>query len=282
MGERCTFVNNGANFETDKDGKITLTNSIIAQSKARGGGLAADRQGVKLIDCVVWDESKGVGQDPQFVALSPLWNDRNDGFNSSKFAGKGFSYAATNGTMPPFERQHMLVAGSSKAGDDDDKPTKVAAAPATPKTPEQLAAEAAMQPKLKNGGFEEDLTNWDKLSSAFKTVTGDAAEGQKFLAVSATKRSEAARKIDGLVAGEKYVLKFKTRGNSAADPKDARIILRDPASKKYLGVGFAETGKEWKQKSLGFTAPGSEIGLELSLRGAGGFEMDDLSVERAN
>ena len=287
-GERCTFVDNGANFETDKDGKITLTDSIIAQTKARGGNLAADRQGVKLIDCVVWDETKGTGQDPQFVALSPAWDERSEGFNSRKFAdkgkGKGFSWAAMRGQLPPFERGHQLTAGSNK---DDDaqpkskpKPAKVAA-PAMAKTPAQLAIDAASQPALKNGGFEDDLLNWDKISSAFQTVTGDAAQGQKFLAVNATKRSEAARKIDGLVAGEKYVLKFVTRSNSAADPKDARIILRDLSSKKYLGVGFAETGEQWKEKTLKFTAPGAEVGLELSLRGAGGFEMDDLRVERA-
>ena len=183
---------------------------------------------------------------------------------------------STTADALPFHRTLPLVPG--KRGEAVKAPPKPAPVPAVPKTAEQLAQEAAQMPVLENAGFEDGLTGWSKAAApAFQIKTEGAAQGQKYLAVTAEKRVEAARKISGLVAGQRYTLSYQSRGNTS---KDARLILRNLGSSSYIGLGRLSDTPEWKTTTLKFSAPGAEVGLELSVRSPGTFDLDDLVIKR--
>ena len=278
--EKSTFFD--APIEADEGGKITTANSIIARDKDRPAkGPMTEISGVTMTGDVVWNEADGKGTDPQLVAPTKMWEGEGNAFNSQKFgAAKGFI-----NTMPAvlsFDRTLPLV--SSKSSDGGVK--KPATAPGaatpvaeTPKTPAEIAADAAAMPTIQNGGFEDGLSGWSKAKApAFQVKTEGAAQGEKFLAVSADKRTEAQATITGLVVGESYTITFQSRGNTSAD---ARLIVRASANGKYLKYAKPSADATWKNTSITFEAPSDSVALQVSLREAGAFDLDNFEVKRA-
>ena len=84
--------------------------------------------------------------------------------------------------------------------------------------------------------------------------------------------------MTGLVVGEKYTLTFQSRGNTS---KDARVIVRGGEGNQYLSRGAPSELPAWTAKALTFKAPASEVALQISVRAAGSFDLDDFVIRRA-
>jgi hypothetical protein len=271
--ENSTFYNSGISSD---GGAVTVTNSIIARSKSKPSRVPpGEKEGIKLVDTILWDEATKQGQDPQFVNPSPLWEGQGSGFDSKKFnPGKGYYNTITN--APPFRRSQPLTPGNrskaADAGTDENDP---------PKSPEQLALEAAKLPVIADAGFENGFTGWSKMSApAFQVKTEGAAEAKQYLSVTAAaNRVEAEAKITSLVEGETYTLSFMSRGNTSTD---ARIIIRKNAGGSYLASAAPSQTPEWATKTLKFVAPGREALLQISVRSAGTFDLDDFQIKRGH
>jgi hypothetical protein len=274
--EKSTFYDSG--FSPDDKGKIVVTNSIFARSKERPGTAPLGaKDGLQLVDTVLWDETTGQGENPQLVAPSPLWEGQGDAFNSKKFGPtKGFFNTATN--MPAFHRT-PFTPGAVIAEKAATEKAAIEAKRAA-KTPEQLSLEAKMVPTIENGGFESDLTGWSNAAApAVAIKTTGAAEGQKYATVTSERHVEVKGKITGLVEAENYILSFKSRGNTS---KSARVIVRRDPKSGYLGSTAPSDAKDWTAKTIKFVAPGNEALIEISVRAAGTFDLDDFVVKRAN
>ncbi len=275
--EQSSFYNSG--ISPEDGGKVVVTNSLVARSKERPGTAPLSaKDGVTLVETVLWDETAAQGENPQFVNPSATWEGQGDAFNSKKFGpAKGYFNTATAPALP-FRRTLPLIPGTR--GKTADAPAKTAApVAATPKTAGQIALEAATLPVLENGGFEGDLTGWGKAAPSLQIKTQGAAQGQKYAAVTAEKRVAIARQISGLVPGRSYTLSFQSRGNTS---KDARLILRAGANGKYLKFAAPSATPEWKTTTLKFAAPSAEVSLQISVREAGTFDLDDFVIKRAD
>lgn len=274
----CTFYNSGLSI--DEPGQITLTDSIVARGKDRPSNTPlGERPGLKLVNTILWDEASGQGENPAFIAPNPLWEGTGTAFDNRTFGkSKGFHAAAVN--LPAFRRTQPLRLGTKGAQVRNVSESKPAA-PAVPKTPEQLAAEAALVPAVANGGFEGGLQSWSKaMAPSYEVKTEGAAEGQNYVTVTAgEKRVEVKNKISGLVPGGTYNLTFRSRGGTSPQ---ARIIIRETPQSKYLGSTAPSDAKDWTAKSVKFAAPSSEVFIEISVRAAGSFDLDDFSVKRVN
>ena len=275
--QNSTFYNSDISPD---GGMVTVSNSIIARSKSKPGHAPlGEKEGLKLVGTVLWDEATSQGEDPQFVAPSPLWAGRGDAFNSRKFKeSKGYRNVLAGAL--PFRRTQPLLPGdrskATDAGTDANDP---------PKTAAQIALEAALEastlPLIENSGFESGRASWSQMEApAFQLRTEGAGEGQKYVAVSAgANRVEVGGKITGLVEGQSYTLSFKSRGNTS---KGARIIIRKDARGNYLASTSPSETPEWATKTLKFVAPGKEALIEISVRSVGAFELDDFVVKRAD
>jgi hypothetical protein len=137
----------------------------------------------------------------------------------------------------------------------------------------ERAAALPLQP-LANGGFETGLEQWDKANPQLVQIkTGDAAAGAKYLTITTDNGAELHRKLSGLQPGRAYQLVFHSRRNTS---RDARIIIRDLANQHYLANSTPSPGQAWQKSTLRFTAPAAEVGLEISLRAAGGCDLDEF------
>jgi hypothetical protein len=128
--ENSTFYNSAISPD---GGTVTVINSLIARSKSRPGRVPlGEKEGLTLINSVLWDEATGQGENPQIVNPSPLWEGQGNAFDSKKFnPGKGFYNTIV--TAPPFRRTQPLAPGNrskaTDAGTDENDP---------PKSPEQI------------------------------------------------------------------------------------------------------------------------------------------------
>ncbi|MCX7009652.1 MAG: GDSL-type esterase/lipase family protein [Kiritimatiellaeota bacterium] len=141
-----------------------------------------------------------------------------------------------------------------------------------------VASSAPTQNLLTSGGFEDALQGWGHGNAAvFEVTTGGAAEGEHFIAVQCpnTKDNALRRIVGGLTAGQDYTLTFKTRKNTIAD---LRIILRNPATKSYMGMVKPAPSDDWQVCQHNFKAPGPEVGLEISARAPGRCDLDDFAI----
>lgn len=271
--ENSTFYNSGISPD---GGTVTVTNSILARSKSKPGRIPlGEKEGLKLANSVLWDETSAQGENPQFFNPSPLWAGQGNAFDSKKFSpGKGFHNTLT--TTLPFRRSQLLPPSNrsraTDAGTDENDP---------PKSAEQLALEAAKLPVIENAGFENGLTGWSKMAAPiFQVKTEGASEGQKYVTLTAgANRVEADAKITSLVEDETYTLSFKSRGNTATD---ARIIIRKNARGSYLASIAPSDTAAWATKTLKFVAPGREALLQISVRSTGTFDLDDFAIKRGN
>jgi hypothetical protein len=269
--ENSTFYNSSISPD---GGTVTVTNSIIARSKSKPGRVPlGEKEGLKLVDTVLWDETTSQGENPQFVNPSPLWDGRGNAFDSKKFNPRKGFYSTFTSTLPFRRTQPMTPGDRSKAtdaGTDENDP---------PKSPEQIALEAAKLPVIENAGFENGSTGWSKMAAPiFLVKTEGASEGGKYMMVTAgANRVEAQGKITSLVEGETYTLSFKSRGSTS---KEARIIIRKNAKGSYLASTAPSETAEWTTKTLKFVAPGREALVQISVRSAGTFDLDDFVVKR--
>jgi len=271
---KSTFYNNGISI--DPPGTVTVTDSIIARGKDKPASAPlTEKEGLKLVNTVWWDEASGQGENPQFVAPIALWEGQGDAFNNKKFGdAKGYINSATADVLP-FHRTKPLVAGvrGATVAKVETPVVKV------PKTPEQLALEATLVAAVENGGFENGTTGWAKAAApAFQIKNDGAAEGEKYVSIATEKRVDARGRITGLAEGEPYTLTFRSRGNTS---KAARLIVRKTPQSAYLASTTPAEAKEWTSKTLKFVAPANEITLEITVREAGSFDLDDVQVQRA-
>ena len=124
------------------------------------------------------------------------------------------------------------------------------------------------------------MIGWIKMAAPSLQIKSEGAdEGQKYLAVTAgANRVEASHKITNLVEGKTYILSFSSRGNTS---KDARIIRKN-ASSSYLALITPSQTAEWATQTLKFVATGREALLQISVRSAGAFDVDDFVIKRGN
>jgi hypothetical protein len=281
--DRSTFYDSGIGL--DKGGKVTVSNSIVVRSKERSSATPmGNTPGVNFVDTLFWDEGTAQGTNPNLIVpAAALWDGRTAAFNATGATkGKGFVYLADMTPPAGWSRQHPLVPGSRVESGKGGGTSSVSneSKPSTPKTPEQLAAEAALAPTLENGGFENGFTGWAKAKVPTFTIKSEgAAEGTKYMTVSSQGRAEMQAAIGNLVVGEKYTLRFQSRNNTSTD---ARLVLRAGAAGKYLKYAAPETGTEWKTKAITFNAPASEVMLQIGLRAAGSFDLDNVTVRRGD
>jgi Lysophospholipase L1 and related esterases len=137
---------------------------------------------------------------------------------------------------------------------------------------------APAQNLLSNGSFEDGLADWGKADPAiFEVTTGDAADGTQYITIQSPDSADHAlrRVLTGLTPGEQYTLTVRTRKNTIPD---LRIILRDPETKKYVGLLRPLPSDDWQAVSRVFRAPGEAIGVEISSRAPGECQVDDVSV----
>ncbi|MDQ3813655.1 MAG: hypothetical protein M3347_06855, partial [Armatimonadota bacterium] len=249
-----------------------------------------------------WDEAKAIAMQQKLDEHS-LWTAEDPGFadfekrdvslkENSPARGKGTDLAKLLGKpLPALEPGYFKGdapdAGAVQFGNPmprlPRKPEEVQVPPAgTWPGPEAEAATKAAEivPPLEAAGFEGDLQAWGKFDPPmFQIKTGDAAEGTKYLTITAGgKGVELHRKLSGLAPGRAYALTFQTRRNTS---KDARLILRDLANKKYLGIVNPASSPDWQKAKLRFVASAAEVGLEISVRSAGSFDLDDFALARA-
>jgi lysophospholipase L1-like esterase len=131
---------------------------------------------------------------------------------------------------------------------------------------------------LTNGSFEDGLQDWGNAHPAiFEVTAGDAADGTQFVTIQSPDSSDNAlrRVLRGLTPGEDYTLTVCTRKNTIPD---LRIILRNPETKKYIGLLRPLPSDEWQTVTKTFKAPGEAVGVEISTRAPGECQIDALSV----
>jgi lysophospholipase L1-like esterase len=131
---------------------------------------------------------------------------------------------------------------------------------------------------LTNGSFEDGLQDWGNAKPAiFEVTAGDAADGSHFVYIQSPDDSDNAirRVLKGLTPGEDYTLTVYTRKNTIPD---LRIILRNPETKKYIGLLKPLPSDDWQPVSRTFKAPGEAVGVEISTRAPGECQVDNVSV----
>lgn len=141
-----------------------------------------------------------------------------------------------------------------------------------------LTASARAQNLVTNGGFENALKDWGKGdASIFEVTKGKAAEGEQYLAIQSpdAKEKTLRRVIGGLTAGQEYTLAVWARKNTIAD---LRIVIRNTERKSYVGMIKPLPSEDWKLSKYTFKSPGTEVGLEISARAAGGCDLDDVAI----
>lgn len=137
---------------------------------------------------------------------------------------------------------------------------------------------AAAQNLVANGGFEDSLKGWGNANATvFEVTTGQPAEGAHFVAIQSPDSAEKTlrRVVGGLTAGQDYTLTVKTRKNTITD---LRIVVRNTASKAYVSMIKPLPSDAWQASTRTFKAPGTEVGLEISVRAAGSCDLDDITI----
>lgn len=248
-------------------------------------------------DSRAWDEgislAARLGLDP-----SSLWTEDAPGFRDlanrdvsllpdSPAIGRGGDLRAIIGVdLPGLPDKHPPDAGALQLGE---------AMPVLPRPREEVAVEPAgswpgpdaARPRLwadenllANGDFEQGAAGWEGLvGPVFELREGEAARGSRRLVVDAREqRSDMRRDLEGLEAGRRYWLVYRSRVNTIGD---LRVIVRCMDSARYLTQGGAAPGGSWRRTALSFTAPGGPVRLELSPRTAGRCELDDFAVHAA-
>lgn len=143
--------------------------------------------------------------------------------------------------------------------------------------PAFLFGAAPAAPFLMNGSFEEGLEGWSHNSTAV-VASGDAAEGKQrvVLEASTEKRVRLQTEIVDLVVGRSYLLRYHSRRCTSAD---ARVVVRDVETNRYLASGRLSETAGWKPRELRFTATATSARLEVRLAAAGVAEVDLFSIE---
>lgn len=134
---------------------------------------------------------------------------------------------------------------------------------------------AAEAPVVSNGGFENGLDGWSRNRGV--TVADDSAAAGKKLAVLAAAPEARARlhtDVGGLVAGRTYELHYHSRRCTSTD---ARVLVRDIETSRYLASSRPSDASEWKPDTLRFTAPAATVRLEVRVA-AGKAEVDHFSI----
>lgn len=251
---------------------------------------------VRREERIAWDEGKalaarlGLDAHSAWLAGEPGFRDVARGdlslTDQSPALGRGGDLAKLVGRVlpgcePGYFKGAAPAAGALQAGE---------AMPVLPRRRESLTVppagtwpgpEAELPPPplppLANGSFEAGLADWPKPPAGAVVIEGDAADGTRFVRLTSTGRLELARHLVGLVAGRTYELTLSSRGSTVAD---ARVIIRDLANQGYLAQTKPAAGAAWQRQTLRFTAPATEVGLEISLRAAGTVDLDQVALSR--
>ncbi len=157
------------------------------------------------------------------------------------------------------------------------KPGEVNAAPAGTWPGPEAAGAPDGKNLLAGGGFEQGLGGWvSPDASLFPIKTGDAAEGERYLALTLPdKQQDLQRPLTGLTPGKAYVLTFLSRRSTF---QDLRVIIRDVTTKRYLASASVANSPRWRRTSLHFTAPAGQVRLEISPRSAGACDLDAFTL----